>query len=243
VGYDEGGQLTEAVRRRPYQVILFDEIEKAHTDVWNSLMQILEEGHLTDGHGRTVDFRNAVVIMTSNLGTRFASKRGDSIGFQVGAQPAEEAQFIDDVSEILKRTFRPEFLNRIDEIVVFHTLTRANVMQIVDLQMREIEERLGEQQIHIETTEAAKGWLADKGYDPVFGARPLRRTLQRYVESPLSKQLLDGLFVGGDTVLVDLDQETDALVYKKKEPQAEPEPEPEPVAEALAEVDSQAKAE
>jgi len=237
VGYDEGGQLTEAVRRRPYQVILFDEIEKAHMDVWNSLMQILEEGHLTDGHGRTVDFRNAVVIMTSNLGTRFASRRGDSIGFQVGSQPAEEAQFIDDASESLKRTFRPEFLNRIDEIVVFHTLTRANVMQIVDLQMREIEERLGEQQIHIETTEAAKGWLADKGYDPVFGARPLRRTLQRYVESPLSKQLLDRLFVGGDTVLVDLDPEADALVFEKKE-QAEQEP----VVAALPEADIQAEA-
>jgi len=238
VGYDEGGQLTEAVRRRPYQVILFDEIEKAHMDVWNSLMQILEEGHLTDGHGRTVDFRNAVVIMTSNLGTRFASRRGDSIGFQVGSQPAEEAQFTDDASESLKRTFRPEFLNRIDEIVVFHTLTRANVMRIVDLQMREIEERLGEQQIHIETTEAAKGWLADKGYDPVFGARPLRRTLQRYVESPLSKQLLDGLFVGGDTVMVDLDQEADALVFKKKEPQAGQEP----VVAALPEADVQAEA-
>ena len=228
VGYDEGGQLTEAVRRRPYQVILFDEIEKAHMDVWNALMQILEEGRLTDGHGRTVDFRNTVVIMTSNLGTRFASRRGETIGFQVGSQSNEEAKFIDDVSETLKRTFRPEFLNRIDEIVVFNTLTRANMMQIVDLQMREIEERLSEQQIHIEITEAAKGWLADKGYDPAFGARPLRRTLQRYVESPLSKYLLDGRFVSGDTVLVDLDQEADSLVFRKKE-QAEPVSVPLPV--------------
>jgi ATP-dependent Clp protease ATP-binding subunit ClpC len=230
VGYDEGGQLTEAIRRRPYQVILFDEIEKAHMDVWNSLMQILEEGRLTDGHGRTVDFRNTVVIMTSNIGTRFASRRGESIGFQVGASSTEEEKFIDDTSESLKRTFRPEFLNRIDEIVVFHTLTRANMMQIVDLQMREIEERLGEQQIHIETTEAAKGWLADKGYDPAFGARPLRRTLQRYVESPLSKQLLDGAFAAGNTVLVDLDKEADSLVFAKKQPEVEQElGQPEPV--------------
>jgi len=217
VGYDEGGQLTEAVRRRPYQVILFDEIEKAHADVWNSLMQIIEEGRLTDGHGRTVDFRNTVIIMTSNIGTRYASRRGSLLGFQVSSQPSEEERFTDDISEGLKRTFRPEFLNRIDEIIIFHTLTRANVMQIVDLQMREIEERLSEQSIHIETTEAARGWLADKGYDAEFGARPLRRTLQRYVESPLAQRLLEGTFSAGDTVVVDLDVERDAIIFGKKE--------------------------
>ncbi|MHB0858560.1 MAG: ATP-dependent Clp protease ATP-binding subunit [Anaerolineae bacterium] len=217
VGYDEGGQLTEAVRRRPYQVILFDEIEKAHMDVWNSLMQILEEGRLTDGHGRTVDFRNTVVIMTSNIGTRFASRRGSSLGFQLSSQPNEEEQFADDVSENLKRTFRPEFLNRIDEIIIFHNLTRENVIQIVDLQMKEIEERLTDQQLRLVLGEAAKGWLADKGYDPAFGARPLRRMLQRYVESPLSQKLLDGTFSAGDVVTIDLDREHDQLVFARQD--------------------------
>jgi ATP-dependent Clp protease ATP-binding subunit ClpC len=224
VGYEEGGQLTEAVRRRPYQVILFDEIEKAHPDVWNSLMQILEEGHLTDGHGRTVDFRNTVVIMTSNVGTRFVSRKGATLGFQVSSTPGAEESFTDDVTQGLKRTFRPEFLNRIDEIIVFHTLSRENVMQIVELQMREIEGRLAEQVIHIELTEAAKGWLADKGYDPAFGARPLRRTLQRHVESPLSQHLLKGTFAAGNTVLVDLDAGQDALTFSKVEAPAEEEP-------------------
>jgi ATP-dependent Clp protease ATP-binding subunit ClpC len=180
-------------------------------------MQIIEEGRLTDGHGRTVDFRNTVIIMTSNIGTRYASRRGSLLGFQVSSQPSEEERFTDDISEGLKRTFRPEFLNRIDEIIIFHTLTRANVMQIVYLQMREIEERLSEQSIHIETTEAARGWLADKGYDAEFGARPLRRTLQRYVESPLAQRLLEGTFSAGDTLVVDLDVERDAIIFGKKE--------------------------
>ena len=215
VGYDEGGQLTEAVRRRPYRVILFDEIEKAHPDVWNALLQILEEGRLTDGHGRTVDFRNTVVIMTSNIGTSFA-KRGGDLGFQVRSQPGGEERFIASISEDLKRTFRPEFLNRIDEVIIFHNLTREHMMQIVDLQMREMEKRLSEQEMRIEITPAAKGWLADKGYDPAFGARPLRRALQRYVESPLSQALLEGTFAPGDTVVVDLDPEKDALTFSKK---------------------------
>jgi len=217
IGYDEGGQLTEAVRRRPYQVILFDEIEKAHQDVWNALMQILEEGHLTDGHGRTVDFRNTVVIMTSNIGTRYASRNGGALGFQVGAATDEREQFVDEVSESLKRTFRPEFLNRIDEVIIFNTLTRENVMAIVDLQMAEIEERLGEQQIHLELTDAARAWLAEKGYDKTFGARPLRRVLQRYVESPLSQRLLEGDFAAGDVILVDRDSESDGLTFTARD--------------------------
>jgi len=216
VGYEEGGQLTEAVRRRPYQVILFDEIEKAHADVWNALMQILEEGRLTDGQGRTVDFRNTVIIMTSNLGTTYA-KAGPAIGFHSGAQPSEVERFQDDILQSLKKTFRPEFLNRIDEIVVFNRLTRENVMQIVDLQMREIRDRLQEQGVRLSITPAAKGWLADKGYDEAFGARPLRRALQRYVESPLSQRLLAGQFQSGDEVLIDLDPEEDALSFTKAE--------------------------
>ena len=217
IGYDEGGQLTEAVRRRPYQVILFDEIEKAHMDVWNALMQILEEGRLTDGHGRTVDFRNTVIIMTSNIGTRYAARSGGALGFQVGAATNEREQFVDEVSESLKRTFRPEFLNRIDEVIIFNTLTRDNVMAIVDLQMAEIEERLGEQQIHLELTDAARAWLADKGYDKTFGARPLRRVLQRYVESPLSQRLLEGTFSPGDVIVVDRDPESDGLVFTARD--------------------------
>lgn len=179
---------------------------------------ILEEGRLTDGHGRTVDFRNTVVIMTSNIGTRYVARNGGILGFEAATQPNAEDKFVDDISESLKRTFRPEFLNRIDEVVIFHTLTRANVMQIVDLQMHEIEGRLGEQGIHLHLADAAKGWLADKGYDPAFGARPLRRTLQRYVESPLSQQLLNGAFTAGDTIDIDLDLATDKLTFAKEVP-------------------------
>ena len=214
--------MTEAVRRRPYQVILFDEIEKAHPDVWNSLLQILEEGHLTDGHGRTVDFGNTVIVMTSNIGTRFANRRGVAIGFQVASETGEDEQFVDDVSESLKRTFRPEFLNRIDEVIIFQRLTRESLVQIVTLQIKEIADRLREQDMAIELSDAATEWLAEKGYDPIFGARPLRRTIQRFVESPLSQKLLEGAFDPGDTVLVDLDPESvDAadrhrLVFEKK---------------------------
>jgi ATP-dependent Clp protease ATP-binding subunit ClpC len=217
VGYDQGGQLTEAVRRRPYQVILFDEIEKAHPDVWNALLQILEDGRLTDGQGHIVDFRNTVVIMTSNVGSQFGPK-GGTIGFR---RDGDEGTFDDrklrsDIQDMLRRTFRPEFLNRIDETVIFHTLTREQVKQIVDLQMKEIAGRLGEHGITIELTDAAREWLANEGYDPQFGARPLRRTLQKRVESPLSVELLRGEFKVGDVVVVDAGEE--GLVFNRKEP-------------------------
>ena len=191
VGYEEGGQLTEAVRRRPYRVILFDEIEKAHPDVWNALLQILEDGRLTDGQGRVVDFRNTVIIMTSNLGTEFARK-GGALGF---VQAGDEQAVADHqkIEKAMRETFRPEFLNRIDEIIIFAPLTLDEVEQIVDLQMRDIAERLGERGIAVHLTEPARRWLAEKGYDPQFGARPLRRALQRYVENPLSVQLLRGV--------------------------------------------------
>jgi ATP-dependent Clp protease ATP-binding subunit ClpC len=203
VGYEEGGQLTEAVRRRPYQVILFDEIEKAHPDVWNALLQILEDGRLTDGQGHVVDFRNTVVIMTSNIGTQYA-RRGGTLGFRKEDSTLEEAGFEQEIRDGLKRTFRPEFLNRIDDIIIFHNLTKEHVKQIVDLQMAEIQERLGERGLAVELTDAARQWLADEGYDPQFGARPLRRTLQKHVESPLSKRLLEGQFQTGDVVVVDV---------------------------------------
>jgi ATP-dependent Clp protease ATP-binding subunit ClpC len=225
VGYDEGGQLTEAVRRRPYQVVLFDEIEKAHPDVWNTLLQILEDGRLTDGQGHIVDFRNTVVIMTSNIGTRYA-RQGGMLGFRrSGEETDADRDLRGEIEDALKRTFRPEFLNRIDEVIIFHMLTREQVKQIVGLQMGEIEERLTEQGVYIELSEAARDWLADKGYDPQFGARPLRRALQRYVESPLSVQLLRDEFAVGDTILIDASAE--GLTFSRR---VEGEPAPAPPA-------------
>ena len=212
VGYEEGGQLTEAVRRRPYQVVLFDEIEKAHPDVWNAMLQILDDGRLTDGQGRVVDFRNTVIIMTSNLGTEFGRK-GGALGF---VRPGDSSGQIADAKKIedqLKRTFRPEFLNRIDEIIVFGTLSIEDVEKIVDLQMKEIRERLREHGLFIELADAARKWLARQGYDANFGARPLRRALQRYVESPLSVKMLKGEFKVGDTILVDANES--GVVFSK----------------------------
>jgi ATP-dependent Clp protease ATP-binding subunit ClpC len=219
VGYEEGGQLTEAVRRRPYQVVLFDEIEKAHPDVWNSMLQILDDGRLTDGQGRTVDFRNTVIIMTSNLGTEFGRK-GGALGFvRPGDSPAQVAD-AKKIEEQLKRTFRPEFLNRIDETIVFGTLSVEDVEKIVDLQMKEIRDRLREHGLFIELTEVARQWLARQGYDINFGARPLRRALQRYVESPLSVKMLKGEFKVGDTILVDAGDE--GVMFSKLEAEVEP---------------------
>ena len=190
VGYDEGGQLTEAVRRRPYSVVLFDEIEKAHTEVFNTLLQLLDEGRLTDGHGRTVDFTNSIVIMTSNIGSRWIK--------ELGAEGARER-----VMEEMDRTFRPEFLNRVDEIILFRSLTKDDLLQIVDIQVRHLRELLSERNIELELTEGARRHLADAGYDPVYGARPLKRVIQREVQDPLAVALLRGDFVEGDTVRVD----------------------------------------
>ncbi|MCS7221452.1 MAG: AAA family ATPase [Anaerolineae bacterium] len=204
VGYEEGGQLTEAVRRRPYQVVLFDEIEKAHPEVWNSLLQVLEDGRMTDGQGHVVDFRNTVIIMTSNIGTEYF-RPGGGLGFvKGGGRESQDQELRRNIEQGLKRTFRPEFLNRIDEIVIFNTLTLADVEKIVDLQMREISERVREQGITLELTPAARSWLAREGFDPQFGARPLRRALQRHIESPLARQLLKGEFQSGDMVVVDV---------------------------------------
>jgi ATP-dependent Clp protease ATP-binding subunit ClpC len=215
VGYEEGGQLTEAVRRRPYQIVLFDEVEKAHPDVWNALLQIMEDGRLTDGQGHIVDFRNTVIVMTSNIGTDYA-KKGGTLGFvRPGeAETSDEQDAHQKIKENLKKTFRPEFLNRIDEIIIFHTLSQEQVEQIVALQMKEISARLAEQGLTVELTEAARKWLAEEGYDPQFGARPLKRTLQRRVESPLSVQLLNGIFQSGDTVVIDVGEE--GLAFAKK---------------------------
>jgi ATP-dependent Clp protease ATP-binding subunit ClpC len=201
VGYEEGGQLTEAVRRRPYRVILFDEIEKAHPDVWNALLQILEDGRLTDGQGHVVDFRNTVIIMTSNLGTEYAS-RGGALGF---VRPDDEQAVADHqkIEKAMRDTFRPEFLNRIDEVIIFSPLTERDVEKMVDLQMQGLAERLLEGGIQIHLTEPARNWLARSGYDPQFGARPLRRAIQRHVENPLSVRLLRGDFQPGDLIVID----------------------------------------
>jgi ATP-dependent Clp protease ATP-binding subunit ClpC len=193
VGYEEGGQLTEAVRRRPYRIILFDEIEKAHPEVWNSLLQILDDGRLTDGQGRVVNFRNTVLIMTSNLGTEYINKSG-SFGFLQSSADNEEREAHSKIEKELKNTFRPEFLNRIDEIITFSSLSKEQMQQIVDLQMEEIQERLCEHDLAVELTPASREWLANEGFDPAFGARPLRRALQKHVESPLSVSLLSGEF-------------------------------------------------
>jgi len=213
VGYEEGGQLTEAVRRRPYRVILFDEIEKAHPEVWNALLQILDDGRLTDGQGRVVDFRNTVLIMTSNLGTEFVRKSG-SLGFLGHSDEPEERQAQEKIEKALKSTFRPEFLNRIDEIITFSQLSREQMREIVDLQMKEVQERLGEHGVFVQLTDAARDWLAEEGYDPNFGARPLRRALQKHVESPLSVSLLSGEFTSGDTIKVDVDETGEKLVFR-----------------------------
>ena len=203
VGYDDGGQLTEAIRRRPYRVVLFDEIEKAHTDVSNILLQILEDGRLTDGHGRTVDFRNTVIIMTSNLGT--SGIRRQATGFRTDGATGdnEDKKLRESVNAALKEAFRPEFLNRIDETIVFHPLTQEEIARVVGLMIRDVRDRLAERGITFELTADANLWLGKEGYDPVYGARPLRRAVTRFLENPMSKRILSGDFASGDHVLVD----------------------------------------
>jgi len=218
VGYEEGGQLTEAVRRRPYRVILLDEIEKAHPEVFNSLLQLLDDGRLTDGHGRTVDFKNTVVIMTSNTGVELI-KRETTIGFATQKDEAKTRRQAYDIMKEkvmgeVKKTFRPEFINRIDEIIVFHELTEEQLRSIVDLLVKDLQKRLADRKLEIELTEEAKSWLAKEGFDPIYGARPLRRAIERYVENPLSTRLLEGEFNAGDTIIVDLVD--DALTFTAK---------------------------
>jgi len=210
VGYEEGGQLTEAVRRRPYRVILLDEIEKAHPEVFNTLLQLLDDGRLTDGHGRTVDFKNTVVIMTSNAGVELI-RRESAIGFGRQKGAAAEQRSYEDMKEKVmaevRKTFRPEFLNRLDEIIVFHELTEEHLRHIVELMVKDLQQRMIERKLDIVLTEEARSWLAKTGYDPLYGARPLRRAIERYVENPLSSKVLGGEFKDGDTVVVDLEDE------------------------------------
>ena len=216
VGYEEGGQLTEAVRRRPYRVILFDEIEKAHPEVWNTLLQILDNGRLTDGQGRQVDFRNSVLIMTSNLGTEYVSRSG-SLGFIDGAASDKDIENKDKIEKALKDAFRPEFLNRIDEIILFSPLTKEQMVKIVDLQLKDVEQRLADNGLEVSLTKKARLWLAEHGYSADFGARPLTRALQKFIESPLSKKLLEGKYKEGGVIVVDIDPEDESqLIFKDK---------------------------
>jgi ATP-dependent Clp protease ATP-binding subunit ClpC len=210
VGYDEGGQLTEAVRRKSYSVVLLDEIEKAHPEVFNILLQILEDGHLTDAKGRRVDFRNTVIIMTSNVGAQ-QLQRDTSIGFRAGAagESAQAAADYDRMKEKvlgeLKNTFRPEFLNRIDATVVFRQLSREEIREIVDLLLARVKTQLAGQEMELVVTDAAKDAIIVKGYDQAYGARPLRREIQNQIEDPLAERMLQASFTPGDTVVVDVD--------------------------------------
>ena len=214
VGYEEGGQLTEAVRRRPYSVVLFDEIEKAHHDVFNLLLQILDDGRLTDSQGRVVDFRNTVLIMTSNLGSSYIV---ESLGEGQTGGRAEWDRVEERVKAELRNHFRPEFLNRVDDIVVFHPLTRADLDTIVDLQLARLDRLLAERQLALRLTPAARELLADQGYDPVYGARPLKRAIQRLLQNPVALSVLEGGYGPGDTIVAD--RQGDHLTFRR-EPQA-----------------------
>jgi ATP-dependent Clp protease ATP-binding subunit ClpB len=207
VGFEEGGQLTEAVRRRPYSVILFDEIEKAHPDVFNILLQILDDGRLTDSQGRTVDFKNTVIIMTSNIGSQYILENTN------GDWEKTEAQ----VTNALRQHFRPEFLNRVDDIIVFRPLGEEQITRIVDLQLDKLDQLLAERKLTLDITPAAKQFLAREGYDPAFGARPLKRTVQRMLQNPLALAVLEGRFHDGDTIRVDVDG-AHHLTFSAEEP-------------------------
>jgi ATP-dependent Clp protease ATP-binding subunit ClpB len=211
VGYEEGGQLTEAVRRRPYSVILFDEIEKAHNDVFNVLLQILDDGRLTDSQGRTVDFKNTVLIMTSNIGSTLIQEA-------MAAKKKLDEEDKQEVLEVLQHQFRPEFLNRIDEIVIFESLKREDIAKIVDLQLDRLRKLLAAKRLEIELEQSAREFLAEKGYDPVYGARPLKRAIQKYLQDPLALKLLSGEFAPGDTIAVQAGKDELRLTRKRKSP-------------------------
>ncbi|MFA5576471.1 MAG: ATP-dependent Clp protease ATP-binding subunit [Tissierellaceae bacterium] len=215
VGYDEGGQLTEAVRRKPYAVILFDEIEKAHPDVFNMLLQILDDGRLTDSKGRTVNFKNTVIILTSNVGATSIRKQ-NVLGFSAGGEDnrAEYEKMKDTISEELKKTFRPEFLNRLDEIIVFHSLDESHVKEIVDIMVGDLEKRLKKADINIEVSENTKNHISTRGFDTVYGARPLERTIRKMIEDQLAEEMLKGKIAKDDNIAIDYDDENDKLIFK-----------------------------
>jgi ATP-dependent Clp protease ATP-binding subunit ClpC len=218
VGYDEGGQLTEAVRRRPYTVLLFDEIEKAHPDVFNMLLQILDDGHLTDAKGRKVDFKNTLIILTSNIGSRVIEKGGGGLGFQFSEDEAEASynRIRNLVNEEMKNYFRPEFLNRLDEIIVFTQLKKEEVKQIAEIMLKEVASRLTEKGITLEVSDRFKERVLQEGYNPSYGARPLRRAIMRLLEDSLAEALLSGQIGEGDTAVVDVDDDGQVTINKSE---------------------------
>ncbi|MGF1538489.1 MAG: AAA family ATPase, partial [Elainellaceae cyanobacterium] len=219
VGYDEGGYLTEAVRRQPYSVVLLDEIEKAHPDVFNLLLQILDDGRLTDAKGRTVSFKNTLLVMTSNLGSRAIERGGRGFGFELSDTSLSVAQYDrmrDQVQEQMKQTFRPEFINRIDEVIVFRQLNREEVTEIADILLQDVNARLVPQDLYVEVTDAFKQYLVEQGYDPSYGARPLRRAITRLVEDSLADALLSGAIAAGDTAVLDLSTDHEVQVSRRR---------------------------
>ncbi len=217
VGYEEGGQLTEKIRRKPYSVILLDEIEKAHPEIFNVLLQVLDDGQLTDGMGRKVDFKNTLIIMTSNIGVRQLKDFGDGVGFTTGAkEQSREDNNRGVIQKALKRTFAPEFLNRIDDVVIFNSLEKQDILEIIDVVMKGVYERMDNLGYTLELTQSCKEYLADKGYDPAYGARPLHRAIQKYLEDPLAEEILNQNVAEGDTLVADFDEDKDQIVFTKK---------------------------
>jgi ATP-dependent Clp protease ATP-binding subunit ClpC len=212
VGYEEGGQLTEKVRRKPYSIVLLDEIEKAHPDVFNILLQVFDDGQLTDGLGRRIDFKNTIIIMTSNVGMRDV-KAGGKIGFTSDSAVDDYENMKSTVEETMKRLFNPEFLNRIDEYVIFHTLKKEHMVRIIDLQLKSLVKRLSTRNITLDLGKTAKEFLAEKGFDEKYGARPLRRTIQRFVEDPIAEEMLRGGFTDGSVIKGKLDKKTGTVVF------------------------------
>jgi ATP-dependent Clp protease ATP-binding subunit ClpC len=218
VGYEEGGQLTEKVRRKPYSVILLDEIEKAHPDIYNILLQVLDDGQLTDGLGRKVDFKNCMIIMTSNIGVRQLKDFGEGVGFATAARSASSEENNKAVIEkALKRTFSPEFLNRIDDVIIFNSLDKGHIFQIIDILLKGVLKRLNNLGFTLELTEEAKSFIAEKGYDAQFGARPLHRALQKYLEDPLAEEILNMTIKQGDVLIADLDKENNKIFFTLSE--------------------------
>lgn len=214
VGYEEGGQLTERVRRKPYSVILFDEIEKAHPDIYNILLQVLDDGVLTDGMGRKVDFKNTLIIMTSNIGVRQLKEFGDGVGFATQAKiQSQEENNKAVIEKALKRTFSPEFLNRIDDVIIFNSLTREDIFRIIDILMKGVYKRMNSLGYSLEISDEAKDYIAEKGYDVQFGARPLHRAIQKYLEDPLAEEILNNTIVEGDSILADFDKEQSRIIF------------------------------
>jgi ATP-dependent Clp protease ATP-binding subunit ClpB len=216
VGYEEGGQLAEQVRRKPYSVVLFDEVEKAHPEVFNALLQVLDDGRLTDGQGRTVNFKNTVIVMTSNVGS--GQVQNNKIGFSVHTKQTSNDDLKKKLLEALKQTFRPEFLNRVDDTIVFNSLTREHLGSIIDIQLHRVARMLDDRGITLEVTQAAKDVVIAEGYDPAYGARPMRRAIQRLIQDPLSLMLLKGEYQAGETVMVDAEPGGDALRFEKRVP-------------------------